>query len=67
MFIDGERVGTWYHADRNEHLRWYDSDFDVHRRFTAEKERLRVRLAVRAGAGRGPFTDFRYEVFSYVP
>lgn len=65
--VDGEPVGTWYHADHNEHLRWFDSDFDVHPRFTRGKEKLSVRLEVRAGDGRGPYTDYRYEVFSHIP
>ncbi|MEW6073811.1 MAG: DUF2961 domain-containing protein [Planctomycetota bacterium] len=62
--VDGERAGVWYHADRNETLRWFDSDFDLHPRFTAGKERLEVRLAVRSGGGRGPFTDFAYRVYA---
>jgi len=67
VFIDGERVGTWYHPDYNEFLRWYESDFDIHPRFTAGKDRMQVELAVRTGGGRGRYTDFRYEIFSFVP
>ena len=63
VFVNGELAGTWYHADRNPHLRWYDSDLDLHPRFTAGKERLDILLKVRRDGGRGRFTDFRYEVF----
>lgn len=67
VFIDGAHVGSWYHPDHNEHLRWFDSDFDIHPRFTVGKDKLRVRLEVRTGDGRGFYTDFRYEVFSHLP
>jgi len=64
VFVDSEPVGIWYHADRNETLRWFDSDFDVHPRFTEGKSVLQVRLGVRSGGGRGAFTDFSYRAFS---
>jgi hypothetical protein len=67
VYINGERVGTWYHPDHNGHLRWFDSDFDIHPRFTQGKKSLDVRLVVHAGGGRGLFTDFCYQVFSFNP
>jgi hypothetical protein len=66
VFIDGEAVGTWYHADHNEFLRWFDSDFDIHPRFTGGKDSLKVRLEVQREDGRGAFTDFRYWVYSFL-
>jgi hypothetical protein len=65
VYVDGTFAGTWYHGYHNEHLRWFDSDFDIHRRLTAGRESLTVRLIVDTSGGRGPFTDFRYEVFSF--
>lgn len=61
VFIDGEFAGAWYHADENPALRWFDSDFDIHPRYTRGKERLAVQLILGAGAR---FTDFSYEVYS---
>jgi len=65
VWLDGEHVGTWYHADHNETLRWFDSDFDVHPRYTTGKNALAVRLVVRRDGGRGAFTDFEYRVFCF--
>jgi hypothetical protein len=65
VWLDGERVGVWYHADHNPTLRWYDSDFDVHPRYTFGKESLEVRLVPQVGEGRGAFTDFRYRVYCF--
>ena len=65
VFIDGESAGRWYHADRNPTLRWFDSDFDLHPRFTAGKSALEVKLVIDRSEGRGPFTDFRYRVFCF--
>lgn len=63
VFVDDDYVGTWYHADRNPYLRWFDSDFDIHPKFTRGRERLNIRLSLgRSGCGR--FTDFNYEVYS---
>jgi hypothetical protein len=60
VFIDGEFAGTWYHADENPTLRWFDSDFDIHPKHTRGKERLNLRLVL---SENGRFTDFSYEVF----
>ncbi len=65
VYVDGQPAGTWYHADRNEFLRWHDSEFDLPPELTRGKSQLKVRLAVKSGQGHGPFTDFRYEVLSY--
>jgi len=66
VFVDGTFAGTWYHPDGNEHLRWFDAEFDIHPSHTAGKERLDLRLEVVVGEGRGAFTDFAYWVDSFV-
>lgn len=58
VFINNEPAGVWYDPRRNEHLQWFDSDFDLHPSFTQGKEKLEVKLETDS------FTDFRYEVFS---
>ena len=65
VWIDGDRVATWYNPDHNETLRWFDSDFDVHRRFTAGKSALEVKLIVKRDRGRGAFNDFEYRAFCF--
>lgn len=63
VYIDGEFAGTWYHADQNPYLRWFDSDFDVHPRHTRGKPMIQVRLDL-SSAATGQFTDFSYEAYS---
>jgi len=65
VFIDDQYAGTWRHGYHNEHLRWFDSDFDIHPNHTHGKFRLQVRLVIKLGQGEGPFTDFAYHVFCY--
>jgi len=64
VYVNGRLAGTWYHADQNEHLRWFDSDFDIHPLFTSGEESLAITLKVRTDGGRGPFTDFCYWIFN---
>jgi hypothetical protein len=65
VFVDGAAAGIWYHPDENEFLRWFDSEFEIHPKHTQGKEKLEIRLAVKADEGYGAWTDFRYDVFSY--
>ena len=65
VYVDGEYAGTWYHADHNPHLRWFDSDHDVPATLTRGKSELKVRLVPREGDGHGPWTDFRYQAFVF--
>jgi hypothetical protein len=65
VYLNGEFAGSWYHADENPYLRWYDSDFDADERFTHGRDQLDVRLVVDGSDGHGPFTDFRYEAFTF--
>jgi hypothetical protein len=65
VYIDGMYAGCWYHGYRNEHLRWFESDFDIHPDFTAGKQSLDVKLVVQNGEGYGRFTDFQYKVYCF--
>lgn len=62
VYVDGAFAGRWVYAYQNEHLRWFDSDFDIHPRHTRGKSALEVKLVVVSGPGWGVFTDFAYEV-----
>ncbi|MBU0641539.1 MAG: DUF2961 domain-containing protein [Planctomycetes bacterium] len=62
VYVDGAYAGTWYHGYHNEHLRWFDSDFDIHPQHTRAKQSLQLKLVVKAEGIHGPFTDFKYWV-----
>lgn len=66
VFINGQYAGTWYHGYHNPHLRWYDSDFDIHPDFTRGKAELKVQLTLLAEKNAGAFTDFSYTVFCFM-
>jgi hypothetical protein len=65
VYIDGKYAGCWYHGYHNEHLRWCESDFDIHPNYTAGKGILDVRLVVENGNEHGKFSDFYYKVYSF--
>ena len=66
MFVDGDYAGRWYHGYQNEHLRWFDSDYDIHARYTQGKDAIVLRLVVDRGAGHGAFTEYDYRIYSFV-
>jgi hypothetical protein len=65
VFVNGEYAGEWSHGYVNEHLRWYDSDFDIRPDLTQGKDSLDVKLVVEVGEGRGSFTDFEYQIYCF--
>ena len=66
VYVNEQFAGTWYHPDRNPYLRWFDSEYDLPADLTRGKSELKIRLAVKEGEGYGPFTDFRYEVLTFM-
>ncbi len=78
VFVDGTEAGTWYWGYRNEHLRWYEQDFDLAGELTAGKSTLALRLELLPQTNiRIPessakllhpavtFTDLSYTVFCF--
>lgn len=65
VYVDGEYAGCWYHGYHNEHLRWFDSDFDIHPDFTAGKTSLNLKLIIKDGDGHGKYSDFQYKVYCF--
>ncbi len=65
VYVDGEYAGRWYHGYHNEHLRWFDADFDIPSKHTRGKDSLAVRLVIDATDRRGAFTDFNYRVYCF--
>jgi hypothetical protein len=67
VYVDGVYAGCWRHGYQNGHLRWFDSDFDLHPKHTRGKTKLKITLKVAGGPGAGPFLDFHYRVFCFEP
>ncbi len=65
VYVDGAFAGTWRYACQNEHLRWFDSDFDLPAKLTRGKGLLALKLVVVNGPDSGAFTDFHYRVFCF--
>ena len=65
VYVDSKPAGTWYHADQNPYLRWYDSEYELPADLTKGKKSIEIRLGVRKETGYGEFNDFRYEVLTY--
>ncbi len=78
VYVDGDFAGIWYWGYRNEHLRWFEQDFDIHPQFTRGKGSLKIRLEILPPPGirisesglppRHPdahFSDFSYTVFCF--
>jgi hypothetical protein len=65
VFVDSQYAGTWYHGYHNPHLRWYDSDFDIHPEFTQGKTQLKIELKLIKEKNSGEFSDFSYTVFCF--
>jgi hypothetical protein len=65
VYVDGEYAGRWYHGYHNEHLRWFDSDFDIHPDHTRDRDSLELKLVVDRADGRGAFTDACYRVYCF--
>ena len=62
VYVDGKPAGRWTHTFQDPHLRWFDSDFDVHPSLTRGKTSLALKLVVAAGKDLGPYLDFSYRV-----
>lgn len=62
VLVDGQRVGTWYKAGKNETHRWAEDDFLIGSTFTAGKSSIRVRIEF--VSGELDFNEFRYEALS---
>jgi hypothetical protein len=46
VYVDGKLVTerTWYHADRNQQLRWLEDEFDIPSSYTRGKDSITLRL-----------------------
>ena len=66
VFVNGHDAGVWLDGNGNEFLRWAESDCDIAPVFSRGKSSLDIELVVESGAGRSPFSDFEYKVFSLV-
>ncbi|MBP7934255.1 MAG: DUF2961 domain-containing protein [Phycisphaerae bacterium] len=67
VYVDAKFAGRWVHAFQNPHLRWFDSDFDIHSSHTHGKTSLAIKLVAAAGQDLGPYSDFSYRVGCFEP
>ena len=67
VYIDGKYAGCWYYGYENEYLRWFDLDFDIHPDYTTGKNSIDVRLEIESTEKSVAFTDFKYEVYCFLP
>lgn len=65
VYIDNEYAGTWYDAEINPHLRWYDSDIDVPAKLTAGKAKAGVSLEIETDSDMQNYADFSYTVYCF--
>jgi len=65
VYVDGKYAGRWCHGYQDEHLRWFDSDFDIHPKRTRGKDSLALKLVANTTEGRGAFPDFNYHVYCF--
>ncbi|MBQ4279688.1 MAG: DUF2961 domain-containing protein [Rikenellaceae bacterium] len=65
VYVDGQYAGTWYDAQRNDILRWYDSEFEIAPELTRGKASLRIKLIVEGDSEECNFTDFEYQVLCH--
>lgn len=63
--VDGQRVGTWYTAGRNQFHRWAQDDFLIGSTFTSGKSSLRIRIEFIGGDL--DYNEFSYDAFSLLP
>lgn len=64
VYVDGQEVGEWYLAPRHARYAWLEDEFEIPRRFTDGKPKLRIRLEV---APESRWSAFQYHVYSYRP
>ncbi len=65
VYVDGQYAGVWYDPQRNDILRWYDSEFEIDPDLTQGKETLRIKLVVEGESETCNFTDFEYRVLCH--
>jgi hypothetical protein len=66
VYVNEQFAGTWYHADHNPYLRWFDAEYDLPGAMTQGKSELKIRLVVKKDELHGAFNDFRYDVLTFV-
>jgi hypothetical protein len=71
VFIDGQLVTErpWYTVDYEKayrNIRWFDSDFEVPKRYTRRKSNITVRIEFLSSAT-GRWDEYHYWVYNYSP
>jgi hypothetical protein len=71
VYVDGQLVTErpWYSVDYEKtyrDIRWFDSDFEIPKRYTEGKSKITVRIEF-VGSQTGRWDEFHYWAFSYLP
>lgn len=65
VYVNGDFAGTWYDPQSNDILRWYDSEFDIHPKFTENQNSVRIKLVVNKDNNICNFSDFEYTIYCF--
>lgn len=65
VFVNGNYAGTWYDPQSNDILRWYDSEFDIHSKFTENQNSVNIKLIINTENDTYNFSDFEYHIFCF--
>jgi len=65
VYVNDNFAGTWYDPQSNDILRWYDSEFDIHPKFTKNQKSVNIKLIVNKSNNMYNFTDFNYRIFCF--
>ena len=65
VYVDGELVGTWYHAGSDSIHSWRDGDFMIPASYTAGKTSIQIRIQFLSSAA--DWNEFDYWIYSLVP
>ncbi len=66
VYVDGRPAGVWRHGYENADLRWFDTDFDIAPALTRGRDRLEIKLVLDKGLTNEVFSEYGYEVFSFL-
>lgn len=65
VYVNDNYAGTWYDPQSNDVLRWYDSEFDIHPKFTKGQKSVNIKLVINKSDDMYNFTDFEYHIFCF--
>lgn len=65
VYVDGELVGTWYHAGSDSVNHWRDDDFMIPASYTAGKTSVQIKIQFLSSSL--DWNEFNYWMYSLIP